>query len=75
MRIHRWFVLLTLFLSLYLMGNVAAPWYACEGRAEGDACQWGYGCYNNGVCRLQSPCRDDPGSTVNECLICDTSRD
>jgi hypothetical protein len=73
-RIHRLFVLLGLVFSLFLLGNVAAPWYACDGKQPGDACTWGYGCGSGGACVLQENCTDQPGSAVNECLICDTSR-
>jgi hypothetical protein len=71
---RRWFVILILSLFLLLMGNLPAPWYACEGKAEGDPCQYGYGCSTNGVCRLNPTCTDNPGTTVNECLTCETGR-
>ncbi len=73
MRFRRAFLIALLGGMLLSMGNVAAPYYACEGKAAGDACNWGYGCATGGRCVLQEDCTDDPGSSVNECLICDTS--
>ncbi|MCC6167977.1 MAG: hypothetical protein IT329_12185 [Caldilineaceae bacterium] len=69
---HRWFVILVIGLFFLLMGNSPAPWYACEGKAIGDPCQYGYACSNNGKC-IASPqenCVDDPDTSVNECVIC-----
>jgi hypothetical protein len=73
MRLRRvLFVILigNLFLSL---GNVPAPYYACEGKAPGDRCTYGYGCSGNGTCRLLTEnCTDDPSTDLNECLVCNT---
>lgn len=71
---HRRFVVLVICLFFLLMGNSAPPWYACEGKADGDPCQYGYGCSTNGVCRLNPNCTDEPNSKVNECLTCVTGR-
>jgi hypothetical protein len=67
-------VLLVLLLSFLMMGNAAAPWAACEGKAEGDPCDPGsYSCSGRkGVCRLLPNCTDGAGSSANECLVCDT---
>ena len=65
-------VIFSLVVSLFLMGNAPAPWYACEGKAPGDPCQWGYGCSTNGVCQLVDNCVDDPATELNECLQCHT---
>lgn len=73
---RRWFVILVMSLFLLLMGNAPAPWYACEGKAIGDPCTYGYGCSTGGTC-IQSPsanCTDDPNTPVNECIICSTGR-
>jgi hypothetical protein len=72
MKLKRLFVLLTLAAMLLLMGNLPAPYYACEGKAPGDSCTYGYGCRAGGKCALTEDCKDDPGTTVNECLICQT---
>lgn len=73
MRFRRIFLIILiggLFLSL---GNVPAPYYACEGKAEGDRCTYGYGCSGNGTCRLlKENCTDDPNTELNECLVCNT---
>jgi hypothetical protein len=58
-----------LFLSL---GNVPAPYYACEGKAVGDRCTYGYGCSGNGTCNLSQQCEDNPDTELNECLVCNT---
>jgi hypothetical protein len=71
---RRWFILLILSLFLLLMGNVPAPYYACQGKAEGDPCQYGYGCSTNGVCRLSADCTDTTDNDLNECLTCRTGR-
>jgi hypothetical protein len=52
---------------------VPAPYYACEGKAPGDRCTYGYGCSGNGTCRLLTEnCTDDPSTDLNECLVCNT---
>ena len=66
-------VLCLLSLCSLFLGNVPAPWYACDGKKAGDTCTYGYGCANNGVCTLQTECKDDPKTTVNECLTCKTN--
>jgi hypothetical protein len=72
----RLFVALTLLTMLLLMGNVPAPYWACEGRAVGDSCSYGYAtCMGpNGVCQRDpnAECVDNPDTEVNECLICVT---
>ena len=40
---QRIFVILALGTMLLLMGNAPAPYYACQGKAAGDACTYGYG--------------------------------
>jgi hypothetical protein len=75
MRLRRAF-LITLVCGLFLsLGNMAAPWYACAGMKEGDRCTYGYGCSNNGTCRLVTQCNDDPSTDLNECLQCSTRRE
>jgi len=64
---------LFVFLILILMGNSPAPWWACEGKNEGEPCTaYGTGCslFRRGVCRRLENCQDDPQTTVNECLWC-----
>ena len=63
------FLICGLFLSL---GNAPAPYFACEGKAEGDRCTYGYGCSGNGTCLLVKNCEDDPATDLNECLQCST---
>ncbi len=68
-------VLLVLMASVFLtLGNVPAPYYACDGKAPGDRCTYGYGCSGNGTCTLVDNCTDDPNSAINECLQCNTGR-
>lgn len=75
MRFRRAF-LAALFLGLiFSLGNVPAPYYACAGKAEGDPCTWGYSCGNNGRCAFERGCTDDPGTDIDECLVCNTRRD
>ena len=74
MRIRRALLIALICGAMLSMGNVAAPYYACENKAEGDACNWGYGCASGGHCVIQEQCTDDPNTTINECLVCDTSR-
>ncbi|MCC6457813.1 MAG: hypothetical protein IT328_22850 [Caldilineaceae bacterium] len=72
MRLRRVF-LTALIGGLFLcLGNLPAPYYACEGKAEGDRCNYGYGCATNGTCRLLKECIDDPNTEINECLVCNT---
>lgn len=71
--LRRWFPLAVLLAALFLLGNVAAPYYACDGLQEGDPCTWGYSCRANGECRISDDWTDDPGTQINESLICDTS--
>jgi len=73
---------LAVLLAPLLMGNAPAPWFACEGKRVGDACQryvgpsssgcGGYGGGSaDGVCALsQANCVDDPNTSVDECLFC-----
>jgi hypothetical protein len=64
-------VLLVFLLSFLLMGNMAPPYAPCVGKSAGDPCARGYSCAaNNGTCQLISNCTDSPGSSANECLIC-----
>ncbi len=37
-------ILLLIIFLLLVTGNVPAPWAPCEGKKEGDPCQYGYGC-------------------------------
>jgi hypothetical protein len=72
MRLRRAFYIILvagLFLSL---GNAPAPYYACENKAPGDSCTYGYGCSGNGTCNLLKECVDDPSTKINECLVCNT---
>lgn len=72
MRQHR-ILLIILICGLFLsLGNVPAPYYACEGKAPGDRCTYGYGCSGNGTCALVENCTDDPSTEINECLQCNT---
>lgn len=72
-RLPLWLLIVVMFL---LMGNAPAPYWACEGKAVGDPCTYGYymGCSApNGTCQIESPdCEDDPNSEINECLVCNT---
>jgi hypothetical protein len=75
MRYQRLGVLFALLAMLFLMGNAPAPYYACQGKAVGDACTYGYGgaaCSSNrGTCTLSTSFTDDPAtSDLNESLIC-----
>lgn len=67
-------VLLALLSALFLMGNAPAPYYACQGRAVGDPCSYGYGssCRSStGVCTLSDSFTDNPDTSyLNEQLIC-----
>jgi hypothetical protein len=63
--------LLVLVLSFLLMGNMAPPYAPCVGKAEGDSCTPGYSCSASGVCQLLANCTDNPGSSANECLLCE----
>jgi hypothetical protein len=75
MKSQRFLAILALVAMLFLMGNAPAPYYACEGKAVGDACSYGYGgatCSSNrGTCTLSTSFTDDPNTTgLNESLIC-----
>lgn len=71
---QRFLVLFVLLCLLFLLGNLPAPYYACQGKAVGDPCSYGYssGCNSSsGVCTLSDSFTDDPKSTdLNEKLIC-----
>ena len=74
---QRIFVILALSTMLVLMGNAPAPYYACQGKAAGDACTYGYGgsacSTNRGVCTISTSFTDNPDTTdLNESLICVT---
>jgi hypothetical protein len=78
MRLIRSLVLILLLALLVVstVGNAPAPYWACDGKEEGDPCKpyGGGGCGLTGgdnVCRLEVPCTDYPGTSVNECLYCD----
>lgn len=72
MRFRRAFFIV-LICGLFLsMGNVPAPYYACDGKKAGDRCTYGYGCSGNGTCTLVKECIDDPSTEINECLQCNT---
>ena len=67
---RRALVLTMLMLWLLLMGNSAAPWWACSGKEVGEPCtKPGYGCAG-GKCALIEDCSDAPDTDVNECLRC-----
>lgn len=75
MNIQRVFAILALASLLFLMGNAPAPYYACQGKAAGDACTYGFGgasCSSNrGVCTLSTDFTDKPDTTdLNESMIC-----
>jgi hypothetical protein len=75
MKSERILAVLALVAMLFLMGNAPAPYYACEGKAVGDACSYGYGgagCSSNrGTCTLSTSFTDDPNTAgLNESLIC-----
>ncbi|MCP4134272.1 MAG: hypothetical protein GY754_25080 [bacterium] len=62
-----------LVMAVVLWANVPAPYWPCDQKKVGDPCKWGYGCGNNGVCAVKKDCKDEPGTSVNECLLCDTN--
>lgn len=70
----RLIVAFTLVIMLLLMGNVPAPYWACEGLTPGARCSYGYAtCMGpNGTCQRDpnEDCVDNPETEVNECLIC-----
>jgi hypothetical protein len=75
MQFGRWLAVLAFLSMLFLMGNAPAPYYACQGKAAGDACTYGYGgaaCSSNrGTCTLSTSFTDNPETTdLNESLIC-----
>lgn len=74
MQPQRLLVWLILAATVLLMGNLPAPYYACQGKAVGDACTYGYGggcSTNRGVCTLSDSFVDDPATgDLNEQLIC-----
>ena len=65
MKHQRILVILTLVTMLLLMGNAPAPYYACQGKAVGDACTYGYGgaaCSSNrGTCTISTIVHRRPG--------------
>ena len=71
--VRRWFPLFVILAALFVLGNVSAPYFACEDLHEGDPCTWGYSCHANGRCRISDEWTDDPDTELNESLICDTS--
>jgi hypothetical protein len=72
MRLRRVFLTAIIGGLFLCLGNLPAPYYACEGKAEGDRCNYGYGCATNGTCRLLQECDDNPSTEINECLVCNT---
>lgn len=72
MRIPRPFFVLLIGMLFLSLGNAPAPYYACDGKAEGDSCTYGYGCSGNGTCNLVEDCDDNPDTEINECLQCNT---
>ena len=75
MKFGRLLAILALLSMLFLMGNAPAPYYACQGKAVGDACTYGYGgascSANRGTCTLSTSFTDKPETTdLNESLIC-----
>jgi hypothetical protein len=76
MRSGRLWVLVGLGVMLLLMGNVPAPYYACQGKSAGDPCSYGYGpsCMGpNGICQLSDSSVDNPSTVdLNEQLVCQT---
>lgn len=75
MQPQRILALLAALAMLFLMGNAPAPYYACQGKAAGDACTYGYGgaaCSSNqGTCTVSESFTDDAETTdLDESLIC-----
>ncbi len=65
--------LMVIIVTMFFINNLPAPWWPCYQKNEGDGCQYGYNCQNNGTCQTQKDCKDNPETEVNECLICKTS--
>ena len=62
-----------LIFTVFLIANAPAPYYACDGKAEGDSCEkYTTGCVGDstGECVLNEDCEDYPDTDVNECLVC-----
>lgn len=75
MKMQRVFAVFAVLSLVFLMGNAPAPYYACQGKAAGDACTYGYGgasCSSNrGTCTISTDFTDKPETTdLNESLIC-----
>ena len=75
MNAQRLFAVVALIAMFFLMGNAPAPYYACQGKAAGDACTYGYGgssCSSNrGTCTISTDFTDKEETTdLNESLIC-----
>ncbi len=61
-------ILMVLGLSSSALASSIAPWWACEGKKAGDACQIDLA--PDGICEAQEECTDDAETTVDECLWC-----
>lgn len=75
---HRFLGSFLLVLALVLiaspaLANAPAPWWACEGKAAGDTCDLYPS--GKGLCGVQANCTDDPSTTVDECLFCESDPD
>jgi hypothetical protein len=75
MQYQRWLAVGALVAMVFLMGNAPAPYYACQGKAPGDTCSYGYGgaaCSSNrGTCTISTSFTDKPDTTdLDESLIC-----
>ena len=59
---------------LFLQGNSAPPWFACQGKQVGDLCRYGplAACHGStGECKLSDHYTDNPDTPdLNEQLIC-----
>jgi hypothetical protein len=72
MSLRRVFLITLISSAFLMMGNVPAPYYACQDKTPGDRCVYGYGCSNGGTCTIQANCKDNPDTEINECLVCNT---
>ncbi|MCB1192662.1 MAG: hypothetical protein H7A23_15535 [Leptospiraceae bacterium] len=64
--------IMMLFITMFFMNNLPAPWWPCFQKQDGDKCNYGYNCQNNGSCVIMVECVDNPDTEVNECLVCKT---
>ncbi len=62
-------------LAPLVLGDAPAPFWACDGKRPGARCRK-YGvssCFSrseDGVCVVQTNCKDDPSTPIDECLWC-----